>query len=428
MKAGTSLVHGKPEAAANLLPLAGFCLRLVSEQIFRLFAGALQRDYAQDGQTDRVPVANVKHASFHRNPAAFESKDFRRLTRLFATPAHFDIKFASEEFIDLALERIRAGFEMPLPRIELRKGSFGFVRVELRLLEKVHSGARFAVKVVDTVDQALIQEVTVDLLPEESIGMKTGGKYPFLDGLVLQQVERDGDDAEAHFADGTSISVGGVQSIDETSITEGTLREIEAKREHRPLPNNSLQFVKGDGGPAAGGAGAWSAPGGFGSEADAPVGPTTTVFNEPVEDAFPDPARAAYSELVPTGDRCLYDAFQTDSAVEKRFVLDRLEDQDLPVAIYFRFPGSFKIRLPKVIGGNYNPDWGICVDASSGRMWIVRETKGNEDILKLRFSSEARKIVCGYKYFQSLGIDYRAIRDDTLDWLLPAAKEYRIGS
>jgi restriction endonuclease len=174
--------------------------------------------------------------------------------------------------------------------------------------------------------------------------------------------------------------------------------------------------VKGDGGSAAEGSGAWSAPGSLGAGADAPV------------NAFPDPARSVYSELVPAGDRCLYDAVQTDSAVEKRFVLDRLEDQDSPVAIYFRFPGSFKIRLPKVIGGNYNPDWGICVDASSGRIWIVRETKGNEDILKLRFSSEARKIVCGYKYFRSLGIDYRAIRDDTLDWQQPAAKEYRIGS
>jgi restriction endonuclease len=79
--------------------------------------------------------------------------------------------------------------------------------------------------------------------------------------------------------------------------------------------------------------------------------------------------------------------------VEQRFVLDRLEDQDSPVTIYFRFPGSFKIKLPKMIGGNYNPDWAICVEASSGRLWIVRETKGNEDILKLQFSSEARKIV-----------------------------------
>lgn len=45
-----------------------------------------------------------------------------------------------------------------------------------------------------------------------------------------------------------------------------------------------------------------------------------------------------------------------------------------------------------------------------------------------RFPSEARKIVCGYKWFRALGIDYRAIRDDTLDWIDPTKREYRIGS
>ena len=103
-----------------------------------------------------------------------------------------------------------------------------------------------------------------------------------------------------------------------------------------------------------------------------------------------------------------------------------LESPGSPVSYYFKFPGTFKIQLPKMIGGNYNPDWGIYVDTSSGKTWIVRETKGNEDILKLRFSSEARKIVCGYKYFRALGIDYRAIRDDTTDWPDPTPSEYRI--
>ena len=32
----------------------------------------------------------------------------------------------------------------------------------------------------------------------------------------------------------------------------------------------------------------------------------------------------------------------------------------------------------------------------------------------------------GYKYFRSLDINYRAIRDDTADWLMPTREEYRI--
>jgi type III restriction enzyme len=339
------------------------------------------------------------------------------------------------------------------------------------------------VKVIDTVDRQLIDEHQFALAPGESVGAKTGGKYPFLDSLVLARMEGEGEDSEAFFENGTSIAAGAVESLVETSVSEGTLRDIEAKHERFPLPNvigriaratgltrqtvfevwkrfpvekkarifinpegfidrlskllldvvgdfvaNNLQFVKGDGGGAPGGGKGLDAPGELGAEdAEPSKAPTVTVFNEPLEEAFPDPAKAVYSELVSVGGRSLYDAVQTDSTVEKRFVQDRLEDDDSPVMIYFRFPGSFRVKLPKVIGGNYNPDWGICVDLSAGKTWIVRETKGNEDILKLRFSSEARKIVCGYKYFRALGIDYRAIRDDTLDWLEPAKKEYRIG-
>ena len=131
------------------------------------------------------------------------------------------------------------------------------------------------------------------------------------------------------------------------------------------------------------------------AEKAASTSPTATVFDEPLQEAFPDPAKAVYSVLVSVGHHSLYEAAQTDSGVEQRFIQDRLEVDDGPV------------RLPKMIGGNYNPDWGICVDLTS---------------------SEARKIACRYKYFRTLGIDYRAIRDDTLDWLDPTKKEYRIGS
>lgn len=336
---------------------------------------------------------------------------------------------------------------------------------------------------MDTVNPNLINNYEIVLAPGESIGSKIGGGYPFLDPLVLARMEGEDEDSEAFFENGTSIAAGSVVSLMETSVSEGTLRDIEAKHERFPLPNvveriaratgltrqtiftiwkrfpvekksrifinpegfidrlskllldvvgdfvaNNLQFVKGDGGGSPGGGKGLGAPGELGAGNSEPFkAPTVTAFDEPLDEAFPDPAKAVYSELVPVGERSLYDAVQTDSSVEKRFVQDRLEDDDAPVMIYFRFPGSFRIKLPKVIGGNYNPDWGICVDLGTGKTWIVRETKGNEDILKLRFSSEARKIVCGYKYFQALGIDYRAIRDDTLDWLEPAKREYRIG-
>ena len=471
------------QSGSRLMDVGVNVLTVIAAESYAAFAGALQKDYAEDGQTDRVPVANARRGSISRNPKVFDSPEFKRFTKLLSTPAHFDIKFSSEEFLDLALERIRSSFEIPLPRIELRKGGFGFVRVDLKFLGAEGLFARVSVKVIDTVDRQLIDEHQFAFAPGESVGAKTGDKYPFLDSLTLARMEGEGENAEAFFENGTSITVGGVESLVETSVSEGTLRDIEAKHERFPLPNvveriaratgltrrtvfeiwkrfplekktrifinpegfidrlskllldvvgdfvaNNLQFVKGEGGGAPGGGKSLGAPGELGGVDAGPANlPTMTMFNEPLEEAFPDPAKAVYSELVSVGERSLYDAVQTDSSVEKRFVQDRLEDDDAPVLIYFRFPGSFRVRLPKVIGGNYNPDWGICVDLSAGKTWIVRETKGNEDILKLRFSSEARKIVCGYKYFRALAIDYRAIKDDTLDWMEPAKKEYRIG-
>lgn len=477
-------------------------LTVVAAESYASFARALQEDYEKDGQVDRVPVANAKRSSIRRNPEVFSSPEFKCFAELLSTPAHYEINFSTEEFIDLALKRIRESFELPLPRIELRKGGFGFVRVEIRFaerFERVFMGAksnvaRLELRVVDTLNRGLVEEGEVQLQEGESLSAKLGGKYAFLEPFVFDRFEGTGVDSTLCFANGSSIELGELSSITETSFSEGELREVEMRPERLPLPNvvervaratgltrrtvfeiwrrfpkdkkeriflnpegfidrfakllmdvvgdfvaNQLRFAKGSavssaGGGTAGGAAEnlWGAPG---TPAAAQGEPgygvarhdrTTTVFTEPLEEAFPDPATAVPSELVPAGDRGLYEAVQTDSGVEQRFVRDRLEAAGSPVRYYFKFPPSFKIKLPKAIGGNYNPDWGICLEPSTGKTWIVRETKGNEDILKLRFSSEARKIVCGYKYFQALGVDYRAISDATVDWIKPATNEYRI--
>lgn len=476
-------------------------LTVIAAESYASFARALQEDYETDGQTDRVPVANAHRSPVQRNHRVFDSPDFKRFISLLSVPSHYEIHFSSEEFIDLALERIRSTFELPLPHIELRKGGFGFVRIELRFVETFSRNfmgaksavARFELKVVDTLDRGLVPEGEIQLVIGEGLSAKLGNKYPFLEPLVLERIEGSGDDTEAFFANGSSISIGSVQTLEQTIAAEGALRNIETKQERLPLPNvvervaratgltkstvfaiwkrfpkdkkeriflnpegfidrfakalldvvgdfvaNNLQFVKGLPSSSRGSVpiGRIAAEGAIQLEFAAgtqflPYGtrtipPMTTAFIEPIEEAFPNPAKAVPSELVPVGERSLYEAIQTDSGVEQRFVTNCLESPVVPVVHYFKFPASFKIKLPKMIGGNYNPDWGICVDQSSGKTWLVRETKGNEDILKLRFSSEARKIVCGYKYFRSLGIDYRAIRDDTSDWLKPTQDEYRI--
>ena len=97
-------------------------------------------------------------------------------------------------------------------------------------------------------------------------------------------------------------------------------------------------------------------------------------------------------------------------------MLNRLNKDD-QVIFYFKFPPLFKIPLPRVLG-NYNPDWGIARYGEDGRMILelVRETKGREELEGLQFPSERRKIECARKHFKAVGIDYRVVTDQVVDW------------
>jgi type III restriction enzyme len=52
----------------------------------------------------------------------------------------------------------------------------------------------------------------------------------------------------------------------------------------------------------------------------------------------------------------------------------------------------------------YNPDWAI-VKHEDQTLYLVRETKGTRDFLKLR-TTEADKVRCGQKHFESLGVPF----------------------
>jgi type III restriction enzyme len=85
--------------------------------------------------------------------------------------------------------------------------------------------------------------------------------------------------------------------------------------------------------------------------------------------------------------------------------------------LYFKFPASFKINFPKIIG-NYNPDWGIIRKGENGKqtLELIRETKGRTDTENLRFVHEKLKIDCAERHFKAIGIDYRVIDDASDNW------------
>jgi len=100
--------------------------------------------------------------------------------------------------------------------------------------------------------------------------------------------------------------------------------------------------------------------------------------------------------------KSIYDAIVYDSEVEKRFAeeLEKRED----IKLFVKLPNWFKIETPI---GTYNPDWAI-IKTDGEALYLVRETKANKDFLKLR-TSEAEKIRCGFRHFETLNVDYDVV-------------------
>lgn len=98
-------------------------------------------------------------------------------------------------------------------------------------------------------------------------------------------------------------------------------------------------------------------------------------------------------------DHSIYDMVPYDSEVEREFAEAMSTRED--IKLFIKLPPWFQVETPV---GSYNPDWAIVKDGDT-KVYLVRETKGTKEELKLR-SSEWMKIQCGKAHFASLGVDY----------------------
>jgi type III restriction enzyme len=98
----------------------------------------------------------------------------------------------------------------------------------------------------------------------------------------------------------------------------------------------------------------------------------------------------------------IYEYVVYDSEIEREFAvqLDQRED----IKLFVKLPAWFQIDTPL---GTYNPDWAI-VKHEDTTIYLVRETKGTRDFLKLR-TSEADKVRCGEKHFQALNVPFAVV-------------------
>jgi len=100
--------------------------------------------------------------------------------------------------------------------------------------------------------------------------------------------------------------------------------------------------------------------------------------------------------------KSVYEYVVYESEIEREFAqkLDQRED----IKLFVKLPGWFEIETPV---GKYNPDWAI-LKHDDQTLYLVRETKGTKDFLKLR-TSEADKVRCGKKHFDTLGVPFAVV-------------------
>lgn len=97
--------------------------------------------------------------------------------------------------------------------------------------------------------------------------------------------------------------------------------------------------------------------------------------------------------------KSVYEYVVYDSDVEREFA--QKLDQRSDIRLFVKLPGWFKVDTPV---GSYNPDWAI-LKHDDEALYLVRETKGTKDFLKLR-TTEADKVRCGKKHFEALGVPF----------------------
>jgi type III restriction enzyme len=117
----------------------------------------------------------------------------------------------------------------------------------------------------------------------------------------------------------------------------------------------------------------------------------------------------AYSDEPLKLDRSAYEEVAWESDVEKQFA-EALNTLD-GVEWFIKLPWWFQVDTPL---GPYNPDWAIVLVDEAGKQtcYLVRETKGTDDLAKLR-PDERLKIKYGKRHFDAIDVDYTWLTDAT---------------
>ena len=419
-------------------------LSVIANESYESYVGRLQTEYTEDGQTPPNRPTKAGKATATRSEQVFASEAFKRFWQKLQKRASYQISIDTPTLIRNCVERIN-NRTMPKTVIVVERGKFVVTDYTLSLLSCGTESCKIQIATQDTAgnsnNDVRIFPLRADL--ERELHDKR------LRGFKIVQIIDDGDNSHLVFGNGKNLfkdSPIRFQSEQGQKVLErGNLAPVErypvfnlidrAAKETgltRPTLNKVFKWLSDRQKETI-----FTNPEGFAgifiNEINEELADHIaeriqfTVSADPLDwgydldDLFPASKDFPQKELVPASAAGLYDHIQIDSDVELRFVEQRL-NEDQQVVFYFKFPPKFKLEFPRIIG-DYNPDWGIARYRDADRAFtleLVRETKGSTEIENLQFSSEKRKIRCALKVFETLGIDYRPVSDQTTDWWEPA--------
>ena len=427
-------------------------LSVIANESYESYVGRLQTEYVEDGQAQPPKPTKAGKATATRRDEIFHGlQAFRDFWAKLQKRTAYTIQVDTAQLVERCIERIN-NRPIPKPVIVVEKGKFIVTDYTLSLLSCGHETCKIRLATADTAGNESSATHTFNLRADLARELHDER----LRGLKIVKIVDDGDNSYVEFGTGRQLFKDQPykfqSEMGQKVLERGTL----APAERYPIPNLIERAARETGltRPTVNQVfkglsdrqkeNIFTNPEGFAGlfiteihEALADhiaeriqfqVDADPTHWGYDLEDLFPAAKEYPQKELLPASPASLYNQVQSDSDVEANFIQYRLNADD-NILFYFKFPPKFKLDFPRVIG-DYNPDWGIARYRAADDKFLlelVRETKGGVDLDLLRFPHEKRKIQCAMKVFSALGVDYRVVSDETVDWWESEVRTGRMG-
>lgn len=415
-------------------------LTVIANESYERYAETLQGEYVDDGLAAPPPPTQVGKATVRRNDKIFEHGEFREFWRLLNTPTDYRINVNTDDLVEACIFRLDTLPDHDLSsRVIVERGRFIVQRFTLTVEEITDGEAQIRLE-KETTEGRLSRESTLRTY-KQGDDLARRNQEPRLRGYEIAELTNQ----HVKFVNGVELLVGEKTSFESQMGQQVQEASVEVQETETPPVFNLIDraaretlLTRSTINRIFKGLGQYKKelflknPEGFANIFIFHIKETLAAHvvehlefkmqldkqgMYELEDLFPIEREFAQRELVPAGDAGLYDRVQVDSDVERNFVANHLAEGEKRVIGYFKFPPSYKVEFPKLIG-NYNPDWGILFREADGlvTLKLVRETKGTEDVGRMQFSNEGRKVKAAEKHFAEKNMNYRVITDSTPNW------------